>query len=306
MGWGLCTVAGVAGKGETLDVVPRLLITGRRVAAPRSAASRAATRCPQLVDRYLAGEIDVDPFISHRIDARRGQPRLRADGGPGRHPQRDRALSSAGAVGLRGRLGSCAAAGAGAPAIIVAASSLRVPVRTVCEHVFVRWEQPDDRGRGARGCPATAIRRSCAASTRPRRSTPASTRSARSPRSTACPSARGCRFAGRSTRTADAPMRAPTALLATRRSSWPTAAHKAHRRAARSATRSTGPSATARTGVTYDDQVLDHWSTIKPAYRVTLEDGTELIASGDHRFLTRPRLEARRPAPSSGPISAPI
>ena len=38
MGWGLCTVAGVAGKGETLDIVPRFLITGRRVAAPRSAA----------------------------------------------------------------------------------------------------------------------------------------------------------------------------------------------------------------------------------------------------------------------------
>jgi DNA repair photolyase len=32
--------------------------------------------------------------------------------------------------------------------------------------------------------------------------------------------------------------------------------------------------------------VLDKWITIKPAYRVTLEDGTELIASGDHRFLT--------------------
>jgi DNA repair photolyase len=32
--------------------------------------------------------------------------------------------------------------------------------------------------------------------------------------------------------------------------------------------------------------VLDHWSTVKSAYRVTLEDGTELIASGDHRFLT--------------------
>src|SRR6202007_2782068 len=31
MGWGVCTIAGVAGKGETLDVVPRLLITGRRV-----------------------------------------------------------------------------------------------------------------------------------------------------------------------------------------------------------------------------------------------------------------------------------
>jgi DNA repair photolyase len=33
-------------------------------------------------------------------------------------------------------------------------------------------------------------------------------------------------------------------------------------------------------------EVLAHWSTIKPAYRVTLEDGTDLIASADHRFLT--------------------
>ena len=33
-------------------------------------------------------------------------------------------------------------------------------------------------------------------------------------------------------------------------------------------------------------EVLDHWSTRAPAYRVVLEDGTELIASGDHRFLT--------------------
>jgi DNA repair photolyase len=34
-------------------------------------------------------------------------------------------------------------------------------------------------------------------------------------------------------------------------------------------------------------KVLDHWSTVKPAYRVTLEDGTELVTSGDHRFLAR-------------------
>ena len=33
-------------------------------------------------------------------------------------------------------------------------------------------------------------------------------------------------------------------------------------------------------------QVLAHWETEKPAYRVTLEDGTNLIASADHRFLT--------------------
>jgi DNA repair photolyase len=33
-------------------------------------------------------------------------------------------------------------------------------------------------------------------------------------------------------------------------------------------------------------RVLAHWSSVKPAYRVTLEDGTELITSADHRFLT--------------------
>jgi DNA repair photolyase len=32
--------------------------------------------------------------------------------------------------------------------------------------------------------------------------------------------------------------------------------------------------------------VADHWSTVKPAYRVMLEDGTELVTSGDHRFLS--------------------
>src|SRR5580693_39265 len=33
-------------------------------------------------------------------------------------------------------------------------------------------------------------------------------------------------------------------------------------------------------------QVLAHWSVIKPAYRITLEDGTQLTTGADHRFLT--------------------
>jgi len=36
-------------------------------------------------------------------------------------------------------------------------------------------------------------------------------------------------------------------------------------------------------------KVLAHWATVKSAYRVVLEDGTELVASGDHRFLTAQR-----------------
>jgi DNA repair photolyase len=32
--------------------------------------------------------------------------------------------------------------------------------------------------------------------------------------------------------------------------------------------------------------VLAHWQTVKPAYLTTLQDGTSLLTSGDHRFLT--------------------
>jgi DNA repair photolyase len=33
-------------------------------------------------------------------------------------------------------------------------------------------------------------------------------------------------------------------------------------------------------------RVQAHWSTVKPAYRILLEDGTTLVASGDHQFLS--------------------
>ncbi len=67
MGWGLATMCGVAGRGETLDVIPRLLITGRRVAGSSFGGVKGREGVPDFVERYLAGDIDVDPFISHRI-----------------------------------------------------------------------------------------------------------------------------------------------------------------------------------------------------------------------------------------------
>ncbi len=67
MGWGLCTVAGVAGRGETLDIIPRLLITGRRVCGSSFGGVKGRDQVPELVQLYLDGQIDVDPFISHRI-----------------------------------------------------------------------------------------------------------------------------------------------------------------------------------------------------------------------------------------------
>jgi S-(hydroxymethyl)glutathione dehydrogenase/alcohol dehydrogenase len=67
MGWGLATVCGVAGKGETLEVVPRFLITGRRVAGSSFGGVKGRDQVPKLIDRWLAGEIDVEPFVSHKL-----------------------------------------------------------------------------------------------------------------------------------------------------------------------------------------------------------------------------------------------
>jgi len=67
MGWGLATMCGVAGKGETLDIIPRRLIQGRRVAGSSFGGVKGRDEVPQLVQRYLDGDIDVDAFMSHRI-----------------------------------------------------------------------------------------------------------------------------------------------------------------------------------------------------------------------------------------------
>jgi S-(hydroxymethyl)glutathione dehydrogenase / alcohol dehydrogenase len=84
MGWGLATVCGVAGKGETLDIVPRFLITGRRVAGSSFGGVKGRDQVPQFIDRYLAGEINVDPYVSHKLtldDVNRGFELMEAQDG---------------------------------------------------------------------------------------------------------------------------------------------------------------------------------------------------------------------------------
>jgi DNA repair photolyase len=48
-------------------------------------------------------------------------------------------------------------------------------------------------------------------------------------------------------------------------------------------------------------EVFDHWMVRKPAFRVTLEDGTELVTSGDHRFLTKRGWKHVTDAPGQRP-----
>jgi Zn-dependent alcohol dehydrogenases, class III len=74
----------VAGQGETLDIVPRLLITGRRVCGSSFGGVKGRDQVPKLVERYMAGDIDVDPLISHHLsldDVNRGFELLEAQDG---------------------------------------------------------------------------------------------------------------------------------------------------------------------------------------------------------------------------------
>jgi S-(hydroxymethyl)glutathione dehydrogenase/alcohol dehydrogenase len=67
MGWGLCTVAGVAGKGEVLEIVPRFLITGRRVAGASFGGAKGRDRVPELVELYLKGDLDLESLVTNRV-----------------------------------------------------------------------------------------------------------------------------------------------------------------------------------------------------------------------------------------------
>lgn len=65
--WGLATMCGVAGRGELLEIIPRFLITGRRVTGSSFGGVKGRSQLPGLVDRWLAGEYDAAALVSHRI-----------------------------------------------------------------------------------------------------------------------------------------------------------------------------------------------------------------------------------------------
>ena len=65
--WGLATMIGVAGKGELLEIVPRFLITGRRVTGSSFGGVKGRSQVPGLVQLWMDGKLDVDSMLSHRM-----------------------------------------------------------------------------------------------------------------------------------------------------------------------------------------------------------------------------------------------
>jgi S-(hydroxymethyl)glutathione dehydrogenase/alcohol dehydrogenase len=65
--WGLATMIGVAGRGETLEIVPRFLITGRRVTGSSFGGVKGRSQVPGLVQLWMDGKLDVESMLSHRM-----------------------------------------------------------------------------------------------------------------------------------------------------------------------------------------------------------------------------------------------
>jgi S-(hydroxymethyl)glutathione dehydrogenase/alcohol dehydrogenase len=66
-GWGQSIVIGVAGAGEEISTRPFQLVTGRVWKGTAFGGARGRTDVPKIVDWYMAGRIEIDPMITHRL-----------------------------------------------------------------------------------------------------------------------------------------------------------------------------------------------------------------------------------------------
>ncbi len=66
-GWGESTIIGVAASGEEISTRPFQLVTGRVWRGTAFGGVKGRSQLPGYVEKYMAGEIKVDPMITHRL-----------------------------------------------------------------------------------------------------------------------------------------------------------------------------------------------------------------------------------------------
>jgi S-(hydroxymethyl)glutathione dehydrogenase/alcohol dehydrogenase len=66
-GWGKSCIIGVAAAGVEISTRPFQLVTGRSWHGSAFGGTKGRTQVPMLVDQYLAKELKVDEFITHRF-----------------------------------------------------------------------------------------------------------------------------------------------------------------------------------------------------------------------------------------------
>ena len=63
-GWGKSVIIGVADAGKEIHARPFLLVTGRSWTGSAFGGTKGRTQLPGFVDRYMAGRIKIDEFVS--------------------------------------------------------------------------------------------------------------------------------------------------------------------------------------------------------------------------------------------------
>ena len=67
IGWGKSVVIGVAAGGKEISTRPFQLITGRTWTGTAFGRYRAREGVKQLVDDYMGGKFDIEPYITHNV-----------------------------------------------------------------------------------------------------------------------------------------------------------------------------------------------------------------------------------------------
>jgi len=70
-GWGEATIIGVAAAGEEISTRPFQLVTGRVWRGTAFGGVKGRSQLPGYVEKYLAGEIKVEPMITHTLPLER-------------------------------------------------------------------------------------------------------------------------------------------------------------------------------------------------------------------------------------------
>jgi S-(hydroxymethyl)glutathione dehydrogenase/alcohol dehydrogenase len=70
-GWGESTIIGVAAAGEEISTRPFQLVTGRVWRGTAFGGVKGRSQLPGYVDKYLSGEIKIDPMVTHTLPLER-------------------------------------------------------------------------------------------------------------------------------------------------------------------------------------------------------------------------------------------
>lgn len=70
IGWGKSVVVGVAGQGQEISTRPFQLVTGRTWTGTAFGGYRSREGVAKLMDEYMDGEFDMDPYITHNVPLR--------------------------------------------------------------------------------------------------------------------------------------------------------------------------------------------------------------------------------------------